>query len=109
GTRFAIFRFSEVKEHNMGVQLRCRISINRSRAVMLEAGCDPFTGRFRETIAAHSGLDEPLHFVQCNFDTIPMSLAYGFVSTYERSQGNALGSREHRAPGRTVLHSANCI
>jgi hypothetical protein len=74
---------------------------------MLKAGCDPFAGRFRETIAAHSSLDEPLHFVQCNFDTIPMSLAHGFVSTYESSQGNALRSRERRVPGGTVLHCAN--
>src|ERR1700722_12891523 len=91
----------------MCVQLRCRVSINRPRAVMFEAGCDPFTGRFGETIAAHSGLDEPLHFVQCNFDTVPMSLAHGFVSTHESSQRNALGSRERCVPGGTVLHGAN--
>src|SRR5580704_1490453 len=91
----------------MSVQLWCRVSINRPRAIMLEAGCDPFTGRFGETIATHSGLDESLHFVQCNFDTVPMSLPHGFVSAHESSQRHALGSRERRVPGATVLHGAN--
>src|SRR5208282_2813432 len=107
GSRFAILRFREIEEHSMSVQLRCCVSINRSRAVMLEGGCDPFTGRFRETIAAHARLDELLHLIQCNFDTVPMCLAHGFISTHESSQRNALGSRERRVPGGTVLHWAN--
>ena len=109
GSRFAVLRFSEIEKHSMSVQLRCCVSINRSRAVMLEGGCDPFTGRFRETIAAHARLDELLHLIQCNFDTVPMSLAYGFVSTHESSQRNTLGGRERRVPSGTVLHGANPV
>ena len=71
GSRFAILRFSEIEEHNMSVQLRCGVSIHRARAVVLEAGCDPFTSRFREAIASHACLDEPLHLVQCDFDAVP--------------------------------------
>src|SRR5690242_19820183 len=103
-SRFAILRFSEIEEHNVSVQLRCRVSIHWAGAVMFEAGCDPFTSRFREAIASHARLDEPFHFVQCDFDTVSMSLTHGFVSTHERSQRDTLGSRERSVPRGTVLH-----
>ena len=42
------------------------------------------------------------------FDALTaMCVAYGFVSTHESSQRDALRSRERRVPGGTVLHGAN--
>src|SRR5579859_4853739 len=107
GSRFTIFRFSEIEEHNMGMQLRSGVSIHRAGAVVFEARCDPFTSRFRDTIAAHASLNEPFHFVQCNFDTVSMSLAHGLVSAHESSQRNTLRSRERRVPPGAVLHRAD--
>src|SRR5580698_7511127 len=91
----------------MSMQLRCGIPVHRSRTIMLEARRDPFARCFRRMVSSNPSLDIFLHFAECHLHAFAMCLAYGFVSTHESSQRNALGSRERRVPGGTVLHCAN--
>src|SRR5580700_7359014 len=91
----------------MSMQLRCGITVHRSRTIMLEARRDPFARCFRRMVSSNPGLDILLHFAERHLHALAMCAARGFVSTNERSQGDALRSRERRVPGGTVLNGAN--
>ena len=107
GARFTVLCFREIEEHNMCVQLRCRVPVHGPRAVMLEAGCNPFARRFCRMVAADPRLDILFHFVKRNLHAFSMRLAHTFVSAHERSQRHALRCGERRIPACTVLHRAH--
>src|SRR5258708_8007077 len=61
-----LFRSGKIEKDDVCVQLRCRVAVDRSCAVVLELRCYPFAGRFCWKIRSEehtSELQSPDHLV----------------------------------------------
>ena len=104
GIGFAVFGLRKIEENDMRMQLRCRVTVYRPGAVVLEFRRHPFAGCFCGKIPADARLDIPLQFIECNANAFSMCLPYAFISAHKGSQRHALRCRKRCIPSRAVLH-----
>ena len=84
GARLTVLCFREIEEHDMCMQLRRRVAIHGPRAVMLEAGCNPFARGLCRMVATDPRLHILFEFIKSNLHALAMCLAHLLVTAYQR-------------------------
>ena len=83
-TRASVFRFGNIENDTVSVELRGRVAVHRTRAIVFEFGYSPFPCCFRGMVATHTRLDVVFHFVQSGTDTVPVRFANTLVTSNKR-------------------------
>src|SRR5438128_11625066 len=99
---FDIIRPSHVEDDHMSVEVRRRVSVYRTGAVMLELCGDHSAGCLGRLVSSKSRLNVTLELVESNADTLLVSLSDTCISSNQGGNRHALRCIECGVPGRTV-------
>src|ERR1019366_9238622 len=99
----AVLPLGHVEDHGMGMKLRCRVTIDRPRGIVLESGCDEFSGRLRGVHIADPRLRVPLKFLKRCANTLAMGFPHPVIAAHKRGERHRLRRRERGVPPGTML------
>ena len=94
----------EIEDDRIRMELGSRVTVDGPRAVVLEGGGNPLSGRLGWTVATHTGLDVALGLAEGHDDTRAMGVADPIVAGDDRRERHALGGRERGVPPCAMLH-----
>ena len=107
--RLAILALCDVKDHSMGMKLRCCVSINRTRGVMLEGCRYKLASRLRRMNIADASLRVVLQFMQGNANTFTMCITHTLVTTNKSRYRYRLRRRERCIPPCAMLRARDLL
>src|SRR5579864_6959186 len=109
GVGLALIGFREIEEHGVGMQLRRRVVVDRSGAIVLKRRGDPPARGLGGMIAADARLDVLLEFVERDLDAGPVRLSDTLIAANQRRERDTLGCGERRVPAGAMLHRLHAV
>src|SRR6202165_1013008 len=105
----AALPLGHIEDHGMGMKLWRPVAIDGPRGIVLESGCDEFSGRLRGMHIADPRLRVPLKFRKRGADALAMGFPHSVIATHKRGERHRLRRGERGVPPGAVLGAGHFL